>query len=369
MRVIFFLITLGASFPLKGGTESPTSHTSNDRISVGAIRWDAWFGTDVAEGSQSWYTTKTLSPAKYHYRLPFFAEIKSDGTAYFPEYTQEIMDAEINYAAEAGIKYWAYVFYTGASAGNAMEKARKLHLTSSVKDKVKISCVFEQRVYQNQVARDWVREGIEAGLWMTVDGGRPLMFYMRSDPEVGIEIAYYKKMCEELGVPPPYSVLLNGGSKAVLAALGADAISNYVIGLGGGAPYSCLVSESVHVWNKAKNECPVIPCVTMGWDTRPRYDNPVPWHSVSSTDWVQEATNEEIITFFKKAFEWVYENRETAKAKTILTYAWNENDEGGWITPTLAVDSEGKQLFNEDSSKKLNFSKLNAVAKAIAENK
>jgi hypothetical protein len=41
---------------------------------VGAIRWDAWTGGWVTETMQ-----KTLGPAKYHERLPWFAAVKGDG--------------------------------------------------------------------------------------------------------------------------------------------------------------------------------------------------------------------------------------------------------------------------------------------------
>ena len=41
---------------------------------IGAIRWDAWTGGWVTETMQ-----KTLGPAKYHARLPWFADVKGDG--------------------------------------------------------------------------------------------------------------------------------------------------------------------------------------------------------------------------------------------------------------------------------------------------
>ena len=31
---------------------------------------------------------------------------------------------------------------------------------------------------------------------------------------------------------------------------------------------------------------------------------------------------------------WVRSNREVAEAQTIMIYAWNESDEGGWLVPT-----------------------------------
>ena len=39
---------------------------------VGAIRWDAWHG-ELSEVGKA--VEKTLSPLKYHFRLPWFAKI------------------------------------------------------------------------------------------------------------------------------------------------------------------------------------------------------------------------------------------------------------------------------------------------------
>lgn len=59
------------------------------------------------------------------------------------------------------------------------------------------------------------------------------------------------------------------------------------------------------------------------------------------------------------------ENKASTLANTLIIYAWNEHDEGGWICPTLAVDENGNQLYNEDGSKKLNESRIQAVERAI----
>lgn len=32
--------------------------------------------------------------------------------------------------------------------------------------------------------------------------------------------------------------------------------------------------------------------------------------------------------------KWIVQNPITAEANTLLIYAWNENDEGGWLIPT-----------------------------------
>ena len=41
---------------------------------VGAIRWDAWHG-DLGVPGQA--VQKSLGPARYHFRLPWFAKVKA----------------------------------------------------------------------------------------------------------------------------------------------------------------------------------------------------------------------------------------------------------------------------------------------------
>jgi hypothetical protein len=73
---------------------------------VGAIRWDAWTGGWVTDTMQ-----KTLGPAKYHERLPWFAAVKGDGQMKIDGSRQVILDTEIAWAASAGLDYWAFLLY------------------------------------------------------------------------------------------------------------------------------------------------------------------------------------------------------------------------------------------------------------------
>ena len=71
---------------------------------VGAIRWDAWSG-----GSVTAQVERTLGPEKYRDRLPWFATVVDDKTVRIVGGNQETMDEEIQFAADAGLDYWAFV--------------------------------------------------------------------------------------------------------------------------------------------------------------------------------------------------------------------------------------------------------------------
>jgi hypothetical protein len=90
--------------------------------------------------------------------------------------------------------------------------------------------------------------------------------------------------------------------------------------------------------------------VTTGWDNRPRSLYPQSWNNnqpVASNAWVQKATPAEIGTNLQNALNWVQNNQLTADANTVLMYAWNEFDEGGWMTPTLQTGTDRHDAVSE----------------------
>ena len=96
----------------------------------------------------------------------------------------------------------------------------------------------------------------------------------------------------------------------------------------------------------------VVPNVPTGWDTRTRADNQVSWMHCEKNSWAQTATADDIYKAFTKAFQWMDAHKACTQARTLITYAWNEHDEGGWLCPTIAVDENGNQLKNGDGTNK-----------------
>ncbi|MHB8969740.1 MAG: hypothetical protein ACYC4N_04720, partial [Pirellulaceae bacterium] len=105
-RVIIWIMVAGvaSAHELTCVSQEPASP---ERPIVGAIRWDAWYGqgTPVSE------VEKTLGPKKYHFRLPFFAQVISPSEVSINGDQLAVMELEISYAADAGLDYWAFVDY------------------------------------------------------------------------------------------------------------------------------------------------------------------------------------------------------------------------------------------------------------------
>ena len=92
---------------------------------MGAIRWDAWY--DPANGSVAQAVEKSLGPAQYHYRMPFFGQVTEPNSVRINGFFQDIIDKEITCAVSAGLDYWAFVSY---SPDDPMSNALKLYLSS-----------------------------------------------------------------------------------------------------------------------------------------------------------------------------------------------------------------------------------------------
>ena len=89
-----FLLAFCLIMGLLPGCVTAQNLTHTQDQSVGAIRWDAWTGGPATEQVE-----RTLAPEQFRLRLPWFAEVRSNGTVRIDGGRQEVMDHEIAYAA------------------------------------------------------------------------------------------------------------------------------------------------------------------------------------------------------------------------------------------------------------------------------
>jgi hypothetical protein len=81
-----------------------------------------------------------------------------------------------------------------------------------------------------------------------------------------------------------------------------------------------------------------------GWDRRPRVENPVPWEcwqrpGAGLDRFYHPPRPEELAAHLRRALAWIERHPRAAPARAALIYAWNENDEGGWLVPTYPFDA------------------------------
>ena len=313
-----------------------TSIAFSQKATVGAIRWDAWTGSTNSVGVQ---VERTLGPNAYHYRVPFYGRETATDSVTINACTQAIMDQEITYAANAGLDYWAFVWYPAASG---MDQSRNLYKSSSLNQSVKYCLVIEPSNWITNISIDSIVNNFKSTNYQKVQTNRPLLYLFGYSGILKKDVDTLRARTIRAGLGTPYIVEMRvDGVMTTVSTLGLDAFSLYATSwLGNGITYDSLANTDIIQWNYTGLSLgiPTVPHVTTGWDKRPRHDHNVTWEGDPGANaWVQRPTPGELAYHITEAKNWCYANPTVATANTAIVYAWNEFDEGGWICPTITV--------------------------------
>ena len=323
-----------------------------NNVVIGVINWDCSLPRDTFFGS---FISKTLSPAEYRERVPYYADRLEDGTIAFHRRTLQEYEKEMQYAIDAGIHYFAYCWY-GADSKKQTERltdgpgslvddyvneltfARKLHVQSSLKRQLKLCGILSvSHPYTDEELTE-LAEHMKQEYYQTVDE-RPLV-YIFSDVKLVSIIARLREICMRVGTKKPYIALLTDESRLPkeLSEL-LDGVSGYSCPKGNITTYAEL-TDAVITANSNRAQCglDVIPHFSVGWNPKPRITNPVPWYPYEYVEYVDKITKEEYLEAAQRFADWISNHREQIHNNHILTYAWNEFEEGGYICPTFRAD-------------------------------
>ena len=192
--------------------------------------------------------------------------------------------------------------------------------------------------------------------YQLVLGNRPLIYFL---PEGGDflgrldnlrwlqdALKQIRSQVMAAGKGNPYMVVMHfnpAEARRFISEIGFDAISAYAVQRSRQAgTYGALAAEVRDYWEEQKaSGAKVVPLIMTGWDRRPRVVNPVPWEMMYRTRpdeinyYYVAPTPAELAGHVADAVTWVNRNKIAAEADTAVIYAWNENDEGGWLVPTL----------------------------------
>jgi hypothetical protein len=318
---------------------------------VGAIRWDAW----QENGDIQATVERTLGPSHWHYRLPFFARVTGSNSVAINGNTQAIMDQEINYAANAGIDYWAFCLYPD---GIGMSHGLHLYLSSPRKRRINFALNLQGGWVAGE-AENWDAQVIryvnyfKDPAYQKVLGNRPLVFLFNQFARTSVfpdaaavatAIHQLRAATTNAGLGNPYIVFQGWNAKNdcnTMQEYGLDAIGAYAVFTDAaiGTSYPSLAAKGHELWEAGRaTGANIVPIVTAGWDNRPRRETPTPW-AAGSTNYTLPPTPAELARHLAEALDWTSRHRaSTTPANAVLIYAWNENDEGGWLVPTLNLD-------------------------------
>jgi hypothetical protein len=332
------------------GVCSASTPKCDKSFCVGAIRWDAWYapGSDIGKA-----TTKTLSPPRYQFRLPFFSQLKDHEHPLIDGNHKAIMIEEISYAVSSGLSYWAFAGY---GRDNPLSAGLKLYLDIDRRDKLSFCMISELINWSHVDVQQWHIELMQSPYYQKVLSGRPLYFIgffqeaMIDAKWGGVEglkahLAEFRTAITSAGLADPYIVVLDYEPETAARyanSLACDAISTYAINRNmRSAPFGELLKEAEADWkDRAATNMQVIPTVTTGFDRRPRVENPFPWGTPpldpqsQMAFYYKSARPDQLSDELRDCLHWIDANPKSVPTRTALIYAWNENDEGGWLIPT-----------------------------------
>ncbi len=335
LRFLVFLMLL----PFMG-MRAACAENQATPLTVGAIRWDGWYKDNPWQ--------KNLADPQWRYRLPFYASTDATGRVELCGDSQEVMDREITFAKAGGITYWAFCHYHPKSweQADAYNYGWRRYLAAADKKGIHF-CFILQGGQHLGPANEWNTTSAQFAdlfkdpAYQRVCGNRPLLFVFTGEKLIShfgsaeaAAAAFQslrddsKKSCGE----NPYIVAQIWPHQIqadFLKAIQFDALSAYSApgDKGGSEPFSKLLEMNRWYWEQFKSTGrEVVPLINAGWDGRPRNYSGV---------WYQHATPVEVATAVKGGLDWVMENSSITPARTVLVYAWNEHDEGGWLCPTI----------------------------------
>ena len=344
----------------------PDISERKDKTLVGAIRWDAWMG-DTPTGNTArgpipvgQQVEATLSPEKYHFRVPWYGEIIDSETIKASMASQEIIDRETRYAKAAGIDYFAYCYYN-----SPLRYAKDAYLGSFYKNSLKYCYIFGGKLEESELSR-LIREEFPTDTYQkTTDGRCIINLFPGRQPDTAKQL---KDAFRSAGLKPPYIVSM-GGAVEDWAETGTDCASGYTFSGKNGVPYADIIKGQLELYEKQKSYgIQVVPIVSTGWDNRTRGEIPTSWDSGSLDGWVQQATPAEIAESLQQALNWNENNKESTVFNSVIVYAWNEFDEGGWIEPTLFELRDSGRPLRLDAVRdvliknRVKYSDLNSVS-------
>lgn len=334
-------------------------------LRVGVVNWERTGSSDTYFGH---YISRSLSPAKYRHRTPYYADVISENKIAFHKTSQEEYDKELQYAIDAGIGYFAYTWNSDEKenrvdfpCATAQEKEnqlmeeentkRKLHTRSALKDKIKLCAIILcMHKFSDNDMEKLVAE-MKEDYYEKIDG-RPLVYLFG-----GYRLDFIERLqikAEEKGIPKPYIAFCDNGAISENGDYSmADAVSGYSFEYPD-CPSYLEFCQKLNLRNEERKKfnINIIPLFSLGYNSRPRMDNPVPWYGgYTEAGCAPLPTIQDMADGGNVFADWMEENKPHMKSRHIIVFAWNEFEEGAWICPTyddaLNIDSSRVKVFSE----------------------
>ena len=333
------------------GNSVPASSENDDcdHVKVGAWYFGGWsFPPDV--NGNTFHISPTLV-AKYSEREPVWG---------WREDAPGVMQAQIDDAADAGLSFWGFCWYENTLVSEPalmdnLNNALDMFLDAPNKNRLEfclLSCHPVSPVNWEKLCDRTVAYFKEPN-YLRIDG-KPVIVFFNSDDIIsgmgGIEgvqaaFSFYREKARQAGIG---EILIGArtfargsilGFQYKYPSCGFDFLTTYNNAddgrkNSGANDYANLIAGDKKTWIEISENTnlPFLPVMNVGYDMRPwAEDHP----TIPASDyWYIGVTPEKIAEHLREAIRWVKTNNDKSLANMLMIYAWNENGEGAWLTPT-----------------------------------
>ncbi|MDR0704030.1 MAG: glycoside hydrolase family 99-like domain-containing protein [Planctomycetaceae bacterium] len=332
-------------------------HSGKDKpATIGVYYFDGWAGKHklADDPNEPWAKNAPISLSRrmveeFPEREPLWG---------WRDDTQEIMERQIDLAADNGVDFFLFCWYWHDNKGTinieAIENAplhtsMELYLTAKNKKRLKYSLLianhrdFEILGNENwESAVKYWSKFFKDPQYIKVDGKPLVVLFGTGDNAITNEqIAKMQETAKKEGFKDGLAIAgcyESAKQKAFTFSTHYNLNSGYSSGHEE-HKFQELIDRVKPRW-KGTEEQPYIPVINSGWDKRP-WENP----NGPSQGWYFPDSSPELFkSFLKDAIHWMDENpTKTTKERLVLIYAWNELGEGGYLVPTK-VDPDAAKL-------------------------
>lgn len=365
-KVMLAVLFSFALYSCKG--ETPDPNIDKDKVKVGAWYFGGWSFPADANGN-----TFHISPSlvtKFSDREPVWG---------WREDAPGVMVEQINYAANGGLSFWGFCWYDTSLVSDAktmdnLNNALDLFMEAPNKNLLEfclLSCFPVSPSTWGQVCDRTVVYFKESN-YLKVDS-KPVMVFFNTDEVISglggidktlIAMNEYRQKARNAGIG---EILIGCHTNPRVndptyqnkyAQCGFDFLTTYQNANtgrvnAGANDYDNLATGDAKAWNgiSANTSLPFVATVGTGYDMRPwAMDHPT---QPASDFWYTGVTPEKIGEHLRSGIQWTKANKDKVLGNLVFMYAWNENGEGGWLTPTKAVGNVRleavKKVINEEN--------------------
>ncbi len=313
---------------------------------VGAYYFEGWYH-DTPEAIAAFATAELRND--FPQREPIW------GGGLWRGDTVEVMEQQIDLAADHGITFFSFDWYWNGSAAatvnDGINSGLKNFMLASNRDRMRFNInivdagptTIDTDAQWRQVA-DLLIPYLADSRYLRV-GGNPLVTNFNAPGMTQANYDYFQQAAAAAGINEVEFAANVGGDASIYSHVTRY---NAVPGWGAGEtefPYQSLTeyvegndSWAPGIWNtESGGPQSYIPTIMAGWDARP-------WNTPPSWFFNPTRTPEAVGAHLQKAIDWIDANPALATSKRlVMIYAWNEFGEGGYIVPTLG-DPDGLYL-------------------------